>query len=60
MTDIKFIKIQDCMININNINYWFVNNHMITIVLINKEVTFSVTDSQIKQLESLFSYREIK
>ena len=60
MTDIKFIKIQDCMININNINYWFVNNHMITIVLINKEVTFSVTDSQIKQLESLFGYREIK
>lgn len=60
MTDIKFIKIQDCMINISNINYWFVNNHMITIVLINKEVTFSVTDSQIKQLESLFNYREIK
>ena len=60
MTDVKFIKIQDCMININNINYWFVNNHMITIVLIDKEVTFSITDSQIKQLESLFSYREIK
>jgi len=60
MTDVKFIKIQGCMINVDNINYWFVNNHMITIVLINKEVTFSITDSQIKQLESLLSYREIK
>lgn len=60
MNDLQFIKIDNCIININNINYLQLQGHKLTISFNDKDMTISLTDSQMRQLDSLIKYREIK
>ena len=60
MNDLQFIKIDNCIININNINYLQFQGHKLTVSFNDKDMTISLTDSQMKQLDSLIKYREIK